>query len=88
MVVPAQILGHEICALIDSGATCNFISQAGVRQCGLTVESHNIFLELEDGKKVLPLGRAIDEPVITSGYTMKTNLTVSNLLHNVDVVLE
>ena len=56
-------------------------------QCGLTVESHNTFLELGDGKKVLSRGRAVDVPVVTSGYTMRTNLTVSSLLHGVDVVL-
>ena len=87
LVVPARIFGHEIRALIDSGATRNFISPAGVMQCGLRVESHNTFLELGDGKKVLSRGRAIDVPVVTSGYTMRTNLTVSNLLHGVDLVL-
>ena len=51
------------------------------------MESHNTFLELGDGKKVLSWGRAVDVPVVTSGFTMKTNLTVSNLLHGVDVVL-
>ena len=56
-------------------------------RCGLTVESHNTFLELGDGKKVLSRGRAVDVPVVTSGYEMKTNLTVSNLLHGVDIVL-
>ena len=87
LVVPARIFGHEVRALIDSGATRNFISPAGVTKCGLTIESHNTFLELGDGKKVLSRGRAVDVPVVTSGYTMKTNLTVSNLLHGVDVVL-
>ena len=87
MVVPARIFGHEVRALIDSGATCNFISPAGVTQCGLTIESHNTFLELGDGKKVLSLGRAVDVPVVTFGFTMKTNLTVCNLLLDVDVVL-
>ena len=87
LVVPARIFGHEICALIDNGETRNFISPAGVTQCGLTVESHNTFLELGDGKKVLSRGRAVDVPVVTFGYMMRTNLTVSNLLHGVDIVL-
>ena len=39
LVVPARIFGHEIRALINSGAIQNFISPAGVTQCGLTVES-------------------------------------------------
>ena len=56
LVVPVRIFGHEIRALIDSGATRCFISPAGVTQCGLIVESHNTFLELGDGKKVLSRG--------------------------------
>ena len=87
LIVPARIFGREIHALIDSGATRNFISPAGVTQCGLTVESHNTFLELGDGKKVLSRGRAVNVPVVTSGFTMRTNLAVTNLLHGVDLVL-
>ena len=87
MVVPARIFGQEVRALIDSGATRCFISPAGVTKCGLNVESHNTFLELGDGKKVLLRGRAVDVPVVTSGYSTKMNLTVSRLLHGVDVVL-
>ena len=87
LVVPARIFGHQVRALIDSGTTRNFISPAGVTQCGLTIESHNTFLELGDGKKVLSWGRAVDVPVVTSGYMMKTNLIVCNLLFDVDVVL-
>ena len=69
MVLPAQIFGQEICALSDSGATRNFISPAGVTKCGLNVESHNTFLELRDGTKVLSRGRAIDVPIVTAGYS-------------------
>ena len=87
MVVPAWIFGREIRALINSGATRNFISPAGVTQCGLTVQSHNTFLELGDGKKVLSWGRAVDVPVVTSGFKMKTDLMVCSLLHGVDLVL-
>ena len=53
LVVPAQIFGYEIRALINNGATYSFISLANVTKCGLKVESHNIFLELCDGTKVL-----------------------------------
>ena len=65
LVVPARIFGREVRALIDRGAMRNFISPAGVTQCGLTVESHHTFLELGDGKKVLSRGRAINVPVVT-----------------------
>ena len=87
LVVPARIFGHEVRALIDSSAMRNFISPARVTNCGLTIESHNTFLELGNGKKVLSRGRAVNVPVVTSGFTMKTNLTVNNHLHGVDVVL-
>ena len=87
LVVPTWIFGHEVRALIDSGATRNFISPANVTQCGLTIESHNTFLELGDGKKVLSQGRAVDVPIVMPGFTTKTNLTISNRLHGVDVVL-
>ena len=73
LVVPARIFGHELRALIDSGAMRNFISLAGVMQCGLTIEPYNTFLELGDGKKALSQGRAVDVPVVTSGYTMKND---------------
>ena len=56
LIVPARIFGHEVCALINSGATRNFISPAGVTKCGFTIKSHNTFLELGDGKKVLSRG--------------------------------
>ena len=88
IVVPARIFGQEVRGLIDSGATRCFISPAGVTKCGLNVESHNTFLELGDGKKVLSRGRAVDVPVVTSGYSVKMNLIVSRLLHGVDVVLD
>ena len=68
LVVPARIFGSEVRTLIDSGATRNFISPAIVTQCGLTVESHNTFLELGDGKKVLSRGRAVNLPGVTSGF--------------------
>ena len=53
IVVSAQIFSQKICAFIDNGAIHCFISTASVTKCGLIVESHNAFLELGDGKKVL-----------------------------------
>ena len=87
MVVPARIFGREVCALIDSGASRCFISPATVTLCGLDVESHNTFMELADGKKVLSQGRTVGVPVVTGGYAVKMDLTVTRLLHGADVVL-
>ena len=86
-VVPARIFGHEIRALIDSGATRNFISPAGVTNCGLNVEPHNTFLELGDETKVSSRGPSVDVPIVAAGYSQKTDLTVCRLLHDVDLVL-
>ena len=85
--VPARIFSQKICAFINNGTTHCFISPASVTKCGVIVESHNAFLELGDGKKVLSKGRAIDLPVITTVHSMKTDLIVSNLLYGVDVML-
>ena len=71
MIVPARIFGREVRALIDSGASRCFISPATVTLCGLDVESHNTFMELADGKKVLSRGRTVGVPVVTGGYTVK-----------------
>ena len=87
MIVPARIFGREVRALIDSGASRCFISPATVTLCGLNVESHNTFIELADGKKVLSRGRTAGVPVVTGGYTVKMNLTVTRLLHGADVIL-
>ena len=51
------------------------------------MESHNTFLELGDGTKVLSRGRTIGVPIVTASYTMKIDLTVCSLLHDVDLVL-
>ena len=83
----ARIFGQEIRALIDNGATRRFISPATVTKCGLAAESHNTFLELGDGKQVLSRGRAADVPIVTTSYSVKTELIVINLLHDMAVVL-
>ena len=87
LIVPARVFGHEIRALIDSGATRCFISPAAVTKCALEIETHNTFLELGDGTKVLSRGRAVNVPIVTAGFSAKLNLTVCSLLHDVDIVL-
>ena len=87
LVVKARIFGHKIRELIDNGAMRNFISPAAVTKCGFKVESHNTFLELGDGMRVLSKGLSVDVPIVTTGYSQKTELTVCSLLHDVDLVL-
>ena len=87
LVIPTQIFSHEIPALINTSATRNFISLAGLTKCGLKGELHNTFLELGESTKVLSRGRAIDILVVTASYLQKTDLTVYSLLHEVDLAL-
>ena len=47
----------------------------------------DIFLELGNGQKYLSLGYVPDVPIVTTGLTVKVGLTVTNLLHEVDLVL-
>ena len=47
----------------------------------------DIFLELGNGQKYLSRGFVPDAPVVTAGLTVKVGLTVTNLLHEVDLVL-
>ena len=44
-------------------------------------------MELGNGEKILSRGYIPDVPVVTAGLTVKTGLTVTNLLHDVDLVL-
>ena len=87
MAVSARIYGRKIRALIDSGATRCFVSPACVTACGLKGVPHDVFLELGNGEKILSRGYIPDVPVITTGLTVKIGLTVTNLLHDVDLVL-
>ena len=87
MVVSAMIYGRRIRTLIDSGATRCFISPSCVATCGLKGVPRDVFLELGNGEKILSRGYIPDIPVVTAGLTVKTGLTVTNLLHDVDLVL-
>ena len=87
MVVSASIYGRKIRTLIDSGATRCFVSPAYVTACGLKGVPRDVFLELGNGEKILSRGYIPNVPVVTTGLTVKTGLTITNLLHNVDLVL-
>ena len=87
LVVPVRIQGREYRALIDSGATRSFISPACITETGMKTRKNNTFLELGNGSKVLSKFEAMDIPVVIAGRTFKIDFTVSDLLHNVDIVL-
>ena len=87
LVVPARINGHCVHALIDSSATRCFVTPACIAAAGLKGIPKDIFLELGNGQKYLSRGFVPDVSVVTAGLTVKVGLTVTNLLHEVDLVL-
>ena len=87
MVVSARIYGRKIRTLIDSGATRCFVSPSCVATCGLKGVPRDAFLELGNGEKILSRGYIPNIPIVTTGLIVKTGLTVTNLLHDVDLVL-
>ena len=87
LIVSVQICGREFRALIDSGATRNFVSPDCVLQANLECKDQDTFLELGDASNVLSRGCVTDVPIITAGFSCKIDLIVTNLLHDVDIVL-
>ena len=87
MVVSSSIYGRKIRTLIDSGATRCFVSPACVAACGLKGLPCDIFLELGNSEKILSRGYIPDVPVVIARLTVKIGLTITNLLHDVDLVL-
>ena len=87
LVVFTKIYGHTVKALIDSGATRCFVTPAFVTTYGLKAKPRDVFLELGNGEKFLSRGFIPDVPVVTAGLTVKIGLTVTKLLHEVDLVL-
>ena len=86
-VVPTKIYGKEVKTLIDSGASRCFVTPSCVTKVGLKGLPRDVFLELGNGQKYLSRGYIPDVPIVTAGLTVKMGLTVTNLLHEVDLVL-
>ena len=87
LVVSAQIYGRKLRALIYIGATRCFVTPTCVTACGLQGVARDVFLELGNGEKFLSRGYVPDVPLVTAGLIVKVGLTVTNLLHEVDLVL-
>ena len=87
MVVPAHIYGHQVHALIDSGATQSFVSSRAVLLLGLKSTSEYTLLELGNGDYILSPGKVNDVPVVTASLSVKLDLIVTKLFHSVNVVL-
>ena len=87
LVVQARIYGHKVRALVDSGATRSLILSGAVLPLGLKSTSKNTLLELGNGHRILSWGKVNDVPVVIGSLSVKLDLIVTKLLHNVDVVL-
>ena len=87
LVVPTRINGHMFRALIDSGATKCFVTPVCVTAVGLKGTPQDVFLELGNGQKYLSRGFVPDATVLTTGLTVRVGLTVTILLHGMDLVL-
>ena len=86
-MVSAKIYGQNVKALVDSGATRCFVTPTCVNMCGLKAKPRDVFPELGNGEKFLSRGFIADAPIVTAVLTVKIGLTVTNLLHDVDLVL-
>ena len=87
MVVSATIYGKTIKALIDSGATRWFVTPSCITAIGLKGVPRDIFLELGNGEKILSMGSIPEAPMVIVGLTVRVGLTITNLLHKLDLVL-
>ena len=87
LIVPVVTKGKSFKALVDSGATRCFISPSCVTVAGIQGKRSDTFLELGNGQLVLSRGYVLEVPVTLSGHTSTVDLTVTSLVHSVDVVL-
>ena len=87
LVVPARINGKIFTALIDSGATRSFVTPECTTIAGLMCKSHDTFLELGNGARALSRGMVQGAPITLTAVTSYSDLTVTKLLHEVDIVL-
>lgn len=44
-------------------------------------------LELGDGQQVLSKGKVADVPIVTADITIRMEITITLLLHDVDIIL-
>ena len=87
LVVTTRINGHPVRALVDSGATRCSVTPGCIVAIGLKGQPQDTFLELGNGQKYLSRGFVPDVLVVTAGLTVKIGLTITSLLHEVDLVL-
>ena len=87
LIVPVVIKGKIYKTLIDSGATRCFVSPSCMTVARIQGKRSDTFLELGNGQRVLSRGYVPEVPATLSGHTSTVDMTVTSLLHDVDVVL-
>ena len=87
LIVPVQINGKMFSALIDRGATRCFVTQKCCTIAGLSCVPCDTFLELGNGTTALSRSKVHGAPITTASVTTRIDLTLSHLLHDVDIVL-
>ena len=63
LIVQVRIYGKVFRALVDRGASRCFVSPEGVQTAQLQWESHDIFLELGNGERILSRGPVTNVPL-------------------------
>lgn len=87
-MVKAKVYGREFKALIDSGATKYLITLECCTAIGLAVSSHDLFLKVGTRELALYSGLMHQTPIVVTSVRRKVNLTLSKLMHDVDLILE
>ena len=87
LIVLVVIQGKIFKALIDSGATRCFVSPSCMTVASLQGKRSDTFLVLANGQRVLSRGYFPNVSITLSRHTSPVDLTVTTLLHNVDIVL-
>ena len=85
--VPARITGRSFTALIDSGASRCYMSPGTAAHCDLKLVEEKLYLELADGSKIQATQKACNVYCHVGKSVCRVDFTVTNLLHNVDLVL-
>ena len=87
LIVPAQLYGHKVRALVDSGATRCYMSPDLQLAAGINCTASNTLLELADGTQILSAGRAPAVLFSIGINSFRMDFTVTKLLHGVELVL-
>ena len=85
--VPVRVYGHNLTALVDSGATRCYVARQAVVPLGMRPIHEDAVLELADGSKVHSDGRIPDVLMNMGPQVYKESFTVTDLLSDVDIVL-